>query len=87
MLDIDWAASDRAVLACADGTLRVVGLALTPATSAMSEYGLLDCSENDDDDPAALLVPACHHLVPNKARNNFHHMLHHQPWKSRVAIQ
>ena len=44
VLDVDWAASDRAVLAGADGTLRVVGLALTPATSAMSEYGLLDCS-------------------------------------------
>ena len=78
VLDIDWAASDRAVLACADGTLRVVGLALTPATSAMSEYGLLDCSSGSDEEES--LVPACHHLVPNKARNNFHHMLHHQPW-------
>ena len=28
VLDVDWAASDRAVLAGADGTLRVVGLAL-----------------------------------------------------------
>lgn len=38
VLDIDWAASDRAVIATADGCLRVMGLGLTSSTSAMNEY-------------------------------------------------
>ena len=37
VMDVDWAASDRAVLAAADGTLRVAGLGLTCATSAISD--------------------------------------------------
>ena len=33
VVDIEWAASDRAVLATADGCLRVMGLSLTSSTS------------------------------------------------------
>jgi hypothetical protein len=28
----------------------------------------------------------CHSLLPNKARNNFQLMLHHQPWRESYSL-
>jgi hypothetical protein len=50
-----------------------MGLSLSACTSAMYDYTL--------DEPAA-----CHHLIPNKARNNLHNLLHHQPWKEAFSL-
>ena len=73
VMDIDWAASDRAVLATDDGCLRVTGLAMNGSTSAMFDY--------TSEDPIS-----CHSLLPNKARNNFHTLLKHQPWRSGYSL-
>lgn len=73
VMDIDWAASDRPVLATVDGCLRVMGLALASASSAMYEYNV--------DESAA-----CHALLPNKERTNFQILLHHQPWKPTFSL-
>lgn len=74
VMDIDWAASDRAVLATIDGCIRIMGLSMTSSTSAMYDYNL--------EDPLA-----CHSLLPNKARNNFHILLHHQPWREEYNLE
>ena len=29
---------------------------------------------------------ACHPLLPNKARANFHALLHHQPWREKYEL-
>lgn len=68
-LDVEWAASDRPVLATADGCLRVMSLALSGCSSPMSEY-----SES---------AIACHSFMPNRTRNNFHALLHHRPWSRK----
>lgn len=72
--DIDWAASDRAVLATIDGCLRVMGLALANAKSPMPDY------------PRKTGV-ACHAMLPKEAMNNFEIMLHHQPWKEEFKLE
>lgn len=38
VLDIDWATSDRPVLATQDGCLRIMDLNLTTSTSALLDY-------------------------------------------------
>ena len=68
-IDIDWAASDRPVIATQDGCLRIMSLALNSSTSSIMDY--------EKSEPIA-----CHSLLPNKARYNFEIILHHQPWKS-----
>ncbi len=68
VLDVEWAASDRAVLAHSDGCVRVTGLSLATSTSAVAEYRL--------ERPARCLP-----LLPNKARANLQALLHHQPWR------
>ena len=72
--DIEWAASDRAVLATVDGCLRVMGLSLASASSAMYDYS--------QEEPMA-----CHSLLGNKPRDNFHVLLHHQPWREKFALR
>ena len=64
--DIEWAASDRPVIATADGCLRIMSLALSLAASA----GPLDASE----------AVSCLGLLPNKVKENLKLMCHHQPW-------
>ena len=73
VIDIDWAASDRVVLASVDGCLRIMGLSLASSTSPMLEYN-------------AESTVACLPLLPNKARNNFNALLHHQPWKDDYTL-
>ena len=68
-VDIDWAASDRPVVATQDGCLRVMSLALNGSSSPIMDY--------EQCEPIA-----CHSLLPIRARNNFEAMLHPRPWKS-----
>ena len=68
--DVEWAASDRAVLATADGCLRVTGLNLMNSTSPLTGYTLAE-------------PLACHPLLSNKARTSMHVLLHHQPWRKQ----
>ncbi len=71
--DIEWAASDRAVLATTDGCLRIMGLSMASSTSGMLEYNVEE-------------TIWCHPLLPNKARANFHALLCHQPWRDKYSL-
>ena len=73
IMDVDWAASDRVVLATIDGCLRIMGLSLSSSTSSVLDY--------NSESPVA-----CLHLLPNKARNNLAALLHHQPWKKEYKL-
>lgn len=66
--DIEWAASDRPVIATADGCLRIMSLALSLAASA----GPLEATE----------AVSCRGLLPNKVKENLKVMCHHQPWNT-----
>lgn len=65
-IDIEWAASDRPIIATSDGCLRIMSLALTLSASA----GPLETTE----------ATPCFGLLPNKVKQNLKLMLHHQPW-------
>lgn len=71
-IDIEWAASDRPVIATSDGCLRIMSLALSLAAST----GPLDVNE----------VNSCVALLPNKVQENIKLMLHHQPWNEKFSL-
>ncbi|XP_013381759.1 WD repeat-containing protein 11 isoform X1 [Lingula anatina] len=66
--DIDWAASDKPVLATADGCIRVADLDLKGAMATLEEYHLT----------APIFCP---HLLPSKAALTLKYLLQHQPWQ------
>ena len=53
----------RAVLAAADGTLRVVGLGLTCATSAITDYGLPDGDQDQGGNSIQSFLQFCNITV------------------------
>jgi len=74
VLDVEWAASDRPVLACADGCVRVMDIACSVNYSPVDDYqGLSD----------AVLCP---HGLPAHSSMLLRSLLHHQPWRSRYQL-
>ena len=71
--DIEWAASDRPVIATNDGCLRIMSLALSLSAST----GPLDSD----------VAKSCLGLLPNKVRENIKLMLHHQPWQKNFILE
>lgn len=71
--DIEWAASDRPVIATSDGCLRVMSLALSLAAST----GPMEANE----------ATSCISLLPNKVKDNLKLMLHHQPWNDKFNFE
>ena len=70
-IDIEWAASDRPVVASSDGSIRIMSLALSLSAST----GPLE----------ALTIP-CFAILPNKIKENIKTMLHHQPWNENFSL-
>ena len=73
VLDGDWAASDRPLLATADGCIRVMDVTLTLSSSPMPHY----CSEEAVGSP---------YLLSTEASLNLRTILTHQPWRSRYSL-
>ncbi len=73
-IDIEWAASDRPVVATADGCLRIMSLAL----SLTSSTGPMDVASEKSS--------SCIGLLPNKVKENLKLMLHHQPWNKKFSF-
>ena len=73
-IDIEWAASDRPVVASSDGSIRILSLALSLSTSS----GPLE---------ATSLTTPCFGLLPNKIKQNITMMLHHQPWNDDFSLE
>ena len=74
VLDVEWAASDRPVLACADGCVRVMDIACSVNYSPVDDYqGLSD----------AVLCP---HGLPAHSSMLLRSLLQHQPWRSRYQL-
>lgn len=73
-IDIEWAASDRPVVASSDGSIRILSLALSLSTSS----GPLEATN--------LTIP-CFGLLPNKLKQNITMMLHHQPWNDDFSLE
>ncbi|CAH1783668.1 unnamed protein product [Owenia fusiformis] len=72
--DADWAASDKPVLSCADGCLRVTDIKMKNSSSPMEEYLLTE----------PLFSP---HLLPPKVGLTLKYTLQHQPWNSKYTLQ
>ncbi|ESO13031.1 hypothetical protein HELRODRAFT_63831 [Helobdella robusta] len=70
---IDWAASDRPVIACSDNTIRITDLELTHCCSAMED--------NQVQDPVF-----CPHSLPPKAGFLLKTLLQHQSWRRRYHL-
>ena len=71
--DIDWAASDRPVLACADGCVRIMDLNCVSGCSTMDDSQLPD-------------PVFCPHMLPPKAGFMLKCLLQHQPWRPRYCL-
>jgi len=74
IVDIEWAASDRAVLACQDGAVRMMGLALSGSTSPVFTYSRSH-------------QVSCPALLPVKQFQNYSAMLAHQPWRKQYSLE
>ncbi|XP_075922520.1 WD repeat-containing protein 11 isoform X1 [Petromyzon marinus] len=74
VLDVDWCTSDKAVLACEDGCVRVSDTALRGSAFRMEEQELTD----------ALWCP---YLLPPRAGLALKAILLHQPWDCRHTLQ
>jgi len=74
VVDADWAGSDRPVLACADGTIRVTDLRLQQTCSSVEEHQVAE----------PVLSP---HLVPAKAALTLKAFLQHQPWSPSYGLE
>ena len=74
VISIDWAASDRPVFACADGTIRVSELDLTICNSSIDDNQLQE----------ATFIP--HSLSP-KTGFVFKTILQHQPWRQCYHLE
>ena len=69
---VDWAASDRPVLACGDGTIRITDFDLSYYSSTM---------EDNQVDPFF-----CPHVLVPKAGFLLKSLIQHQPWRSNYGL-
>ncbi|XP_067012842.2 WD repeat-containing protein 11 [Anabrus simplex] len=74
VLDIDWAASDKPVLATQDGCLRIMDMTLTSSFSPLIDYEFQD----------PVFCPA---LLPPKAAANLQLLLSTQFWKDKYSLE
>jgi len=73
VLDVEWAASDRPILACADGTIRITDITCSSGCSTMEDSQMPD-------------PIFCPHILPPKASLTLKCRLQHQPWKKCYAL-
>ncbi|GLH00339.1 Uncharacterized protein GBIM_06748 [Gryllus bimaculatus] len=73
VLDIDWAASDKPVLATQDGCLRIMDMTLTTSFSALVDYEF----------PEPIFCPA---LLPSKAACVLQLLVSTQFWKDHYSL-
>lgn len=73
VVDVDWAASDRPVLACADGCLHIMDLMCISGCSTMEDSQLLD-------------PMFCPHMLPPKGSFVLKCLLQHQPWRDKYSL-
>ncbi|XP_078587664.1 WD repeat-containing protein 11-like isoform X3 [Branchiostoma floridae x Branchiostoma japonicum] len=69
VIDIDWASSDKPVLACDDGTVRVSDMDMKNACAPVTERDITE----------PVFSP---HLVPPAAAFTVKYLLQHQPWNT-----
>lgn len=73
VLDVDWCSSDKVILACDDGCIRVLEMSMKPACFNMDEQELLD--------------PVwCPYLLPARASLGLKAFLLHQPWGEKHSL-
>lgn len=72
--DIDWASSDRPVLATSDGCICITDINLKQVTSSIIDYHPTD-------------FPFSPQILSSKAALNLKCMLQHQPWKCCYSIK
>ncbi|KAK7074520.1 WD repeat-containing protein 11 [Halocaridina rubra] len=73
VVDVDWGASDRPVLATVDGCLRIMDMTLKASSSPIFHY----CTK----DP--IVSP---YLLAGEASLNLRTLLTHQPWRSQYSL-
>ncbi|XP_063852322.1 WD repeat-containing protein 11-like isoform X2 [Scylla paramamosain] len=73
VVDADWGASDRPVLATVDGCLRVMDMALRLSNSPLHHY----CTKE------AIVSP---YLLGGEASLNLRTLLTHQPWRPQYSL-
>jgi len=73
VVDVEWAASDRPVLACADGCVRVMDIACSICYSPMDDYQL----------PEPIFCP---HALAAHSGMVLRCLLQHQPWRERYRL-
>ncbi|KAG8540564.1 hypothetical protein GDO81_019046, partial [Engystomops pustulosus] len=73
VLDVDWCSSDKVILACDDGCIRVLEMSMKPACFRMDEQELLD--------------PVwCPYLLLPRASLVLKAFLLHQPWGEKHSL-
>ena len=72
-MDVEWAASDRPVVACADGCVRVMDIALSINYSPLDDYQL----------PEPIFCP---HALSAHSSMVLRCLLQHQPWRHRYQL-
>ncbi|XP_069609757.1 WD repeat-containing protein 11 isoform X3 [Ranitomeya imitator] len=73
VLDVDWCSSDKVILACDDGCIRVLEMSMKPTCFRMDEQELLD--------------PVwCPYLLHPRASLVLKAFLLHQPWKEKCSL-
>ncbi|KAG7176660.1 WD repeat-containing protein 11-like [Homarus americanus] len=73
VVDVDWGASDRPVLATIDGCLRVMDMALKSSSTPIYQY----CTKEPIVSP---------YLLPGEASLNLRTLMTQQPWRSQYSL-
>jgi len=73
VVDVEWAASDRPVLACADGCVRVMDIACSVNFSPLDDY----------QPPEPIFCP---HALSGHSGMVLRCLLQHQPWRERYRL-
>ncbi|XP_077991912.1 WD repeat-containing protein 11-like isoform X2 [Glandiceps talaboti] len=71
--DVEWATSDKPILATNDGCFRVFDINLKVCSSPLEDLSISD-------------PVFCPHLLPSKAALNMKYLLQHQPWNTEYQL-